>query len=164
MGDNKLLCGGCVNFDPIPYAASGNGQLHACSRTDLRVMHTTPACADFGIVSREVPGPDVAAILRLTARVHATARAHGWWERERNDGEMLALMHSEISEALEALRHPGRCDEHLPHMDPVGLELADVVIRVLDYCGGRGIDLGACLAAKMEYNEGRLYRHGGKAF
>lgn len=103
-------------------------------------------------------------ILELCRDSHATAKAKGWWEEPRNDGELIALMHSELSEALEALRHPGRKDEHLPMVDPVGLELADVLIRIGDFCEARGIDLDGCVIAKMVYNANRPYRHGGKAF
>lgn len=102
-------------------------------------------------------------ISNLQKRAHETAKDKGWWEKERNKGELIALMHSELSEALEALRHPDRKDDHLPHLDPVGVELADTVIRIADYCGAFGIDLEECILDKLEYNENRPYRHGGKA-
>lgn len=103
-------------------------------------------------------------IRELCGMAYKTAKEKGWWNSKRNDGELIALMHSELSEALKALRHPGKKDEHLPLYDSVGLELADVLIRIFDYCGARSIDLEACLYAKMKYNETRSYKHGGKKF
>ena len=86
---------------------------------------------------------------------HRVAKDKGWWDTERNDGELIALMHSELSEALEALR------EHASK-DAVAEELADCCIRIFDYCGAREIDLQEHLLKKIEYNKTRAYRHGKK--
>lgn len=67
----------------------------------------------------------------------------------------IALMHSELSEALEGLRK-GKPDDHLPHRQAEEVELADAVIRIFDYCARRGFDIGAAMAEKLEYNKGRL--------
>lgn len=83
------------------------------------------------------------------------AKKKGWWEDERNDGELIALMHSELSEALEAMRnHKAKGD--------IAEELADCCIRIFDYCGARKIDLEKALLKKIDYNKTRPYRHGKK--
>ena len=99
----------------------------------------------------------------LTHAVHANAVEHGWWEEDRGT-EPLLLMHTEISEAVEALRAGNPESKKIPGHSHVAEELADAVIRVLDYCGKHNINIGAAITAKHDYNRSRPYRHGGKAF
>lgn len=84
-----------------------------------------------------------------------------WWEDpttgqpiKRNNGELIALIHSELSEALEADRK-GLMDDKLPHRAGLEVELADAVIRIFDMAGGLGLDLGNALAEKLVYNAQR---------
>ncbi len=72
----------------------------------------------------------------------------------RNDGEMIALMHSELSEALEELR------KEKINWDNVGEELADCLIRIMDFCEARGIDLEKETKKKIKKNKKRKYKHG----
>jgi NTP pyrophosphatase (non-canonical NTP hydrolase) len=82
----------------------------------------------------------------------------------KNDGEMIALMHSELSEALEALRHGNPPDDKVPEFSGVEAELADVIIRIFDLASQRGWRVAEALVAKMEMNKGRSVKHGGKLF
>jgi len=94
--------------------------------------------------------------------IHDWAKKKGWWDSERNKGELIALMHSELSEALEGLRHGNPPDDKTPELTSEAAELADVVIRIFDYCGAYGIDLGEAIRIKHNFNIGRPYRHGKK--
>lgn len=97
-----------------------------------------------------------------------------WWhdpatgERiERNHGELFMLMVGEIAEAMEGQRK-NLMDPHLPHRKNAEVEIADVLIRIFDYCGEHYPDIGSAFVEKMAYNavrkdhtaEERLKPHG----
>ena len=104
----------------------------------------------------------------LAQKAHDMAVEKGWYDSDRSFPELIALCHSELSEALEAYRKPVVTGIgsfwHTPDGKPEGvpIELADLLIRVFDLCGFYGIDIDRALRLKMEYNTGRPYRHGGK--
>jgi NTP pyrophosphatase (non-canonical NTP hydrolase) len=103
-------------------------------------------------------------ISELQKEVHLNAVKHGWWEGEANIPEKLALIHSEISEALEDYRKermtPRLVEDNKPEGFPV--ELADVIIRTLDLAEALGFNLEYFIKEKHEFNKKRSYRHGGK--
>jgi len=115
-------------------------------------------------------------VLEVQAEAYGCAHEKGWWDDQKEDGgvshrlvvasipEKLALIHSEVSEALEDFR-VGQM-ETVIRIDgkPVGFgsELADIIIRVFDLSGALGIDMQSELDTKMKFNRTRSHRHGGK--
>jgi NTP pyrophosphatase (non-canonical NTP hydrolase) len=92
--------------------------------------------------------------------VFETSHRNGFWETERNVGEAIALIHSELSEALEAYRHGNPPDDKVPDFNGLTAELADAVIRIMDLGYGLELPLAQAILAKAEYNKGRPYKHG----
>ena len=130
-------------------------------------------------------------INEFVKEVGENAVAHGWWDEERSFGELIALCHSELSEALEEYRQGNlptetyyscnQCGEKCTYVEkqfnncthkqgltihgkPEGIpsELADVIIRIFDMCHHYGIDIESMLIDKHEFNKSRPYKHGGK--
>lgn len=105
---------------------------------------------------------DVYVGLRAAQRLaYATATEAGWYTDPvtgqpiaRNFGEVVALMHSELSEALEADR---KClqDDKLPHRDGREVEFADCIIRILDTAAALGLDVAGAWIEKNRYNSQR---------
>ena len=83
---------------------------------------------------------------------HSIAREKGFWDEERNVGEALMLVVTELAEAMEGHRH----QDH----DNFREEIADAFIRLFDFCGGLGIDIESEIAKKSMINKGRPYKHG----
>ncbi len=119
-------------------------------------------------------------INELAKQVHENAKSKGFFDSEKNIGEMLCLIHSEVSEALEADRKDRHTKSSIIGVngwvsnadfkpsfernvkDTFEDELADVMIRVMDLAAFKGIDLEAHIKAKMRYNAMREHKHGKK--
>lgn len=143
-----------------------------------------------GTLNEEIPPVAVAPlgfgqVFRETAQeVHATARAKGWWTSRDGmerlaasevpslleftkatlDAACIALIHSELSEAIEAARAGDPPDDKIPEYSGVEAELADVIIRIMDIAAHRGWRVGDAVEAKMAMNRTRSHMHGGKKF
>ncbi len=122
----------------------------------------------------------------LRNEAYDNAKAHGFHDVSRTVGDAMMLIATEVSEAFEAFREGGKLNETFYHpgtwgsavelsrepkspdgsklYKPVGVpsELADIIIRVLDFCGEHDIDIERIVIEKMAYNRSRPFKHGGK--
>ena len=119
---------------------------------------------------------NIAGINGCAKDCHEAAVNGGWWhdaegvKKDRNVGELLCLIHSEISEAMEGARK-GLMDNHLKHKSMMEVELADAIIRIFDLAESKGFKLGETIYEKLEYNKLRAdhkitnrLKDGGKKF
>jgi NTP pyrophosphatase (non-canonical NTP hydrolase) len=95
----------------------------------------------------------------LAKKCHAANQT--WWHNPatgerltRNKGELLCLIHSEVSECMEGERK-NLMDTHLPHRRMAEVELADALIRIFDYAGAHGYDLDGAFSEKLAFNAQR---------
>lgn len=88
----------------------------------------------------------------LQREVHSLARAKGFWDSPRSFAHCVALVHSELSEALQADRQGD--------IDKIEEELADTVIRIFDLAENMALDLGTAIIRKHRKNRNRPRLHG----
>lgn len=102
-------------------------------------------------------------VSELQRLCHQRAHDAGWWDdamkiapehRKYFLASRYALIHSEITEGFEGLRKD-KADDHLPHRPSEEVELADAVIRIMDYAGFNNFDLAGAIAEKLAYNANR---------
>lgn len=119
------------------------------------------------------------SLAEIQKKVHQTARDKGWWKDRETlyeaarvagieefadkalTGLCLSLTHSELSEALEGERK-NLMSDHIEGFSMLAEEYADVIIRIMDHCEFKNIDLGEAILAKIQFNDTREYKHGGK--
>lgn len=154
---------------------------------DLQEDYQAGRIRDFSdpehAIERLLRGQKPGQLNRLAAEVHQNAVEHGWWDGPPTFGDIIALCHSELSEALEAYRdgeelvhgccghctfegscdHPAQDGETGCKPEGVAVEMIDCILRILDWCAMEGVDVDELLRMKLAYNKGRPYRHGGKA-
>ena len=97
----------------------------------------------------ETKGKSLSELVELC---HSAAKEKGFWDKERNVGEALMLIVTEVAEAMEA--HRKQDDANFKE------ELADTFIRLFDLCGGLKIDIEEEINQKIVINKKRPYKHG----
>lgn len=104
----------------------------------------------------------IEAMYEVAKLAHKNAEEKGFHETKRSFGESVALMHAELSEALEADRHGDPPDNHIPEFSGREAELADTLIRIFDEMIERKLRVPEAVIRKMIYNKTRPYKHGKK--
>ncbi len=110
----------------------------------------------------------IAGYDRMAQQVHQTHKDKGFAAQAQPDnllwmGNQIALMHGELSEAHESIRK-GTNDDKITRRKGYEVELADVVIRVMNFGTDCGLDIASALVEKARFNESREFMHGGKKF
>ena len=100
----------------------------------------------------------------IQKQVHQTAVEKGFWDADDPEATKIALMHSELSEALEALRKGTPPDDKVPEFSGVEAEYADTIIRIMDVAERKGYRIAEAILSKAQMNTTRPYMNGGKAF
>jgi len=146
-----------TNYGPAAAAA----QEQARAENQVQMPPKSPIFAHgMGEVERRL----VANLDLLADTCYRIAGSKGWHENDpRNFGEVIALIHSEASEAFEFHRKGDDApSDHIPDFTGVEEEFADIIIRVLDAGVELQLRVPEAVIAKLEYNRTRTHKHGGK--
>lgn len=102
-------------------------------------------------------------VSKMVDEVHNNAVDHGWHDEYKSQGDFIALMHTELSEAFEEYRN-NKPMVYYEDKKPEGMavELADCVLRIFDWAGFHSVDIASIILEKHRYNKTRPYKHGGK--
>ncbi len=134
-------------------------------------------CSDCGAKQDTNVVNTLLPLTNLASKIHNIAIDKGWWDTPQSFGETVALCHSELSEALEEYRSnkpfiyykEGESETYQPNgnvtlnkPEGIAVEMADCIIRILDWCGHAGINIDEIVATKIKYNTTRSHKHGGK--
>lgn len=127
--------------------------------------------------TQEQPAKSIESLNDFAKEVHQNAVDHGFYDDGLRFGELIALCHSELSEALEEYRNhmplvyfvdeTGCIEKDMSRyngqkLEGIATEMIDCMLRVLDWLGSMEVDVENLLRLKHEYNKTRPYKHGGK--
>lgn len=101
-------------------------------------------------------------ISELCEQAHRMAKEKGFWDKDRNNSELLMLAVTELGEACEGLRHGNPPSDKIPEFSQVEEEIGDCMIRIADMAQARGYNLEGAIKRKLLYNQERPQMHGKK--
>ncbi len=123
--------------------------------TDTTEARLDAACQSLNALSEIIHGRNVTAGWWTDLKTGEDLRGKDANGRDkRNVPELLCLVHSEVSEAMEGYRKSLK-DDKLTHRSMFEVELADVFIRIFDIAGAHNLDLAGAVSEKLAFNQVR---------